>query len=80
MYSSKSVGLRMEPWRTPALTGYSCEGLPSRKSWCHQLLRKEEIRLYTWPEIKASKVYVYEEEQDAKPCQKPLMYQMLQLE
>ena len=25
MYSRKSVGLRMEPWGIPALTGYSCE-------------------------------------------------------
>ena len=25
MYSRKSVGTRMEPWGTPALTGYSCE-------------------------------------------------------
>ena len=30
MYSRKSVGLRMEPWRTPTLTGYSCEDFPSR--------------------------------------------------
>ena len=25
MYNKKSVGPRMDPWGTPALTGYSCE-------------------------------------------------------
>ena len=30
MYSRKSVGPRMEPWGTLALTRYSCEDLPSR--------------------------------------------------
>ena len=30
MYSRKSVGPRMEPQGTPALTGYSCEDFPSR--------------------------------------------------
>ena len=34
----------MEPWGTPALTGYSCEEFPSRTTWSHQLLRKEEIK------------------------------------
>ena len=24
MYSRKSVGPKMDPWGTPALTGYSC--------------------------------------------------------
>ena len=30
MSSKKSVGPRMDPRGTPALTGYSCEGFPSR--------------------------------------------------
>ena len=35
IYSRKSVGQRMEHWGTPALTGYSCEDLPSpsRGQW-----------------------------------------------
>ena len=31
MYSRKSVGPRMEPRGTPALTGYSCEDFPFRE-------------------------------------------------
>ena len=30
MYSRKSVGPRIGPQGTPALTGYSCEDFPSR--------------------------------------------------
>ena len=41
----KNVGPRMEPGGTPALTGYSCEDLPSRMTPSCLLLRKEEIRL-----------------------------------
>ena len=41
----------MDPWGTPALTGYSCEYLPSRTTWSCLLLRKEEIRKNIWPEI-----------------------------
>ena len=51
MYSRKIVGPRMEPWGTPALTGYSCEVFPYRTTQSHLLLRKEEIRLNIWPEI-----------------------------
>ena len=51
MYSRKSVGPRMEPWGTPALTGYSCENFPSRTTRSCLLLRKEEIRPNIWPEI-----------------------------
>ena len=51
MYSMKSVGPRMEPWGTPALTGYSCEDLPSRITQNHQLLRKDKMRRNIWPEI-----------------------------
>ena len=29
-YNKKSVGPRMDPWGDPALTGYSCEFLPTR--------------------------------------------------
>ena len=51
MYSRKSVGPRMDPWGTPALTGYFCEDFPSRTTRSHLLLRKEEIRPDIWPEI-----------------------------
>ena len=51
MYSRKSVGPRMEPWGTPALTRYSCEELPSRTTQSCILLRKEEIRPNIWPKI-----------------------------
>ena len=51
MYSRKSIGTRMEPWRGPALIGYSCEDFPSRTSWTHLLLRKDEIRSTIWPKI-----------------------------
>ena len=44
MCSKKSVAPVMDPWGIPALTGYSCEDLPSRTARRHLLLRKEEIR------------------------------------
>ena len=46
----------MEPWGTPALTGYSCQGFPSRSTRSHLLLRKEEIRPNIWPEIPRHKL------------------------
>ena len=51
MYSRKSVGPRMEPWGTPALTGYSYEDFSPRTTPSHLLLRKKEIRPHIWPEI-----------------------------
>ena len=51
IYSRKSVGPRMEPWGTPALTGYSCQNFPSRTTRSCLLLRKEEVRPNIWPEI-----------------------------
>ena len=51
MYSKKSVGPRMDPWGTSALTGYPCEDLPSKTTRSSLLLRKEEIRPNIWPEI-----------------------------
>ena len=51
MYSRKSVGPRMEPWGTPALTAYSCEDFSSKTTRSRLLLRKEEIRPNIWPEI-----------------------------
>ena len=33
MYSGKSVGPRMKPWRTSVLTGYSCKDFPYRTTW-----------------------------------------------
>ena len=44
MYSRKSVGPRMEPWGTPALTVYSCEDFPSRTTRSRLLMRKDEVR------------------------------------
>ena len=41
----------MEPWGTAALTGYSCEGFPSRTTRSCPLLRKEERRPNISPEI-----------------------------
>ena len=51
IYSRKSVGPRMDPWETPALTGYSYEDFPSSSTQSCLLLRKEEIRSNIWPEI-----------------------------
>ena len=43
MYSSKNVGPRVEPWRTPALTGYSGKVLPSEplKAICYGKTTKQ---------------------------------------
>ena len=79
MYSRKSVDPRMEPWGTPPLTGYSCEDLPSRTTQSRLLLRKEEISLNVWLAI-PSDLKVSEEDQHPKPCQKPWIYQVSQLE
>ena len=51
MYRGKSVGPRMGAWRTPELTGYSCEDFPSRTTRSRLLLRKEELRPNIWLEI-----------------------------
>ena len=51
MYSRKSVGPRMEIWLTPALTGYSCDELPSTTTQSCLLWRKDKIRSNIWPEI-----------------------------
>ena len=48
--SRKSVSPGMEPWGTPALTGYSCEDFPFRTTRSRLLLRKKEIRLNIWTE------------------------------
>ena len=55
IYSTKIVGPRMEPWVTPELTGYSCGNIPSRTTWSHLLLTKEEIRpnkYLTWNSVR----------------------------
>ena len=41
----------MEPWGTPASTGYFCEDFPSRTTQSLLLLSKKEIRPNIWPEI-----------------------------
>ena len=51
MYSEKSVGRKMEHWRTPALNGPSHEDFPSRTTLSSLLLRKDEIRPNIWPGI-----------------------------
>ena len=78
MYSRKIVGPKMEPWRTSALTGYSCEDFQFRTTRIHLLLRKDEIR----PNIclKLHKAYVCEKDQHVKPCWKSWIYQALQSE
>ena len=51
MYNRKTLGPRMKPWETLALTGYFCEHVKSktyRKRW---LLRKDKRRSKAWPEI-----------------------------
>ena len=50
MHSRKGVGPRLDPWGTPALTGYYCEDFPSTTAQSHLLLRKKEIRPNIWPE------------------------------
>ena len=79
MYSRKSVGPRMEPWRAPALTGYFCEDFPSRATQSRLLLKKEETRPQI-SDLKFHKTSNCEEEQHAKPCEKPWIYQVPQLE
>ena len=51
LYNSKSIKPRIDPWGSPASTGYSGEHFPSRTTRSHLLLRKEEIRSNIWPEI-----------------------------
>ena len=51
MYSGKSIGPRMEPWGTPALTEYSYGDFPFKTKWSSLLLRKEKIEPNIWPEI-----------------------------
>ena len=50
IYSRKSVRPSMDPWGTPASTGYSREDVPSWTTGNRLLLRKEEIRSNIWPE------------------------------
>ena len=51
MYRRKSVGPRIYPWETSALTGYSREDFPSRTTRSRFLIRKEEIRPNIWSKI-----------------------------
>ena len=41
MYNRKSVGPRMKPWGTSALTEYSCQDFPWRTTRSHLLLKKK---------------------------------------
>ena len=76
MYSKQSVGQRVEPWGIAALTRSSCEDFPSRTTWSSLLPRKEEDQISN---LKFHKAQVDEEDQHAKLCQKPLIYQVLHL-
>ena len=51
MYNRRSVGPKMDPWGTPALTGYFLEDVPSKTTWSLLLLGKEEIKPNIKPEI-----------------------------
>ena len=42
----------MDPWGTPALTGYSCKDFPSRTTKEHQLLRKKKAKYLTWNSVR----------------------------
>ena len=54
MYSRESVGPRIEPWGTPALTGYSCDVFLSKTTWSSLLLRKDE----TWRKERMFHFYI----------------------
>ena len=66
----------MEGWGTPPLTGCSCEDVPCRTTQIHLLLRKQETRPKNQPGN--SEDWVWEENQNAAPCRKPLVYQQPQ--
>ena len=48
MYSTKSVGSKMEHWKTPALTGPSYRDFPTRTTWSRLLERKDKTRPNIW--------------------------------
>ena len=77
MYSRKSVGPKIDPWGTPALTGYSCEDYPSRITWICLLLEKEKIRPNNWPAFHGT--YVCEEHEHGQTLLKALDISKLQL-
>ena len=53
MYSKKSVGPRIEPWGTSALTGYLCEDFPSKTTWSRlHKKRRNKARYPTWNSIR----------------------------
>ena len=51
MYSTKDVGPRMDPWKNPAITGYSCKYVLSSITRGHLILGKDEIRPNISPKI-----------------------------
>ena len=51
MYNRKSVGPRMDPYGSPALSGNTCEDFPSRTTSSRLLLRKKGIRPNLSPKI-----------------------------
>ena len=52
MYSTKSIGPRMEPWGTPEVTGYSCEDFPSRTTQLSITEKRNKTEYLTWNSIK----------------------------
>ena len=52
MYIRKILEPRMDPWGTPALTGYSWANFPLRTNQTHILLRNEETRPNIWLGLK----------------------------
>ena len=48
MYKRKSVGPKIGPWGTPALTGYFCNNILPRTTQSYPLLRKDKMRPNIW--------------------------------
>ena len=76
MYSTKTLGPRMEPWETPVLTRYSCKVFPSRTTRSSLLMSNDKLGQI--PDLKFHKTWVCVEDQQAKPSRKPWIYQVLQ--
>ena len=53
-FMHESGALRMKPWGTPALTGYSCVDLPSKTTRSFLLLKKRrnKAKYLTWNSIR----------------------------
>ena len=76
MYSTKTLGPRMEPWETSVLTRYSCKVFLSRTTRSSLLMSNDKLGQI--PDLKFHKTWVCVEDQQAKPSRKPWIYQVLQ--